>query len=47
MCKYCEPINKQSNWCKSIADTGFENVAIVYGRDAGIYWNIWSRICNI
>ena len=34
MCKYCEPINEQSNWCKSIADTGFENAAVVYGRDA-------------
>lgn len=34
MCKYCEPINEQSNWCKSIADTGFENAAIVYGRDS-------------
>ena len=34
MCKYCEPINEQSNWCKSIVDTGSENAAIVYGRDA-------------
>ena len=34
MCKYCEPINKQANWCKSIADTGFENAVIVYGCDA-------------
>lgn len=34
MCKYCEPINKQANWCKTIADTGFENAVIVYGCDA-------------
>ena len=31
MCKYCEPINKQANWCKSIVDTGLENAVIVYG----------------
>ena len=42
MCKYCEPINEQSNWCKSIADTGFENAAIVYGRDAA-YFGISGR----
>ena len=34
MCKYCEPINKQANWCKPIVDTGFENAVIVYGRNA-------------
>ena len=39
-------INKQSNWCKSIADTGFENAAIVYGRDAA-YIGISGRIFAI
>ena len=34
MCKYCEPINEQTNCCKSIVDTGLENAAIVYGCDA-------------
>ena len=46
MCKYCEPINKQANWCKSIADTGFENATIVYGRDAA-YIGISGRIFAI
>lgn len=32
MCSYCEPID-HTNFCESIADTGFENVAIMYQDD--------------
>ena len=46
MCKYCEPINDQSKWCKSIADTGVENATIVYVGDAA-YIGISGRIFAI
>lgn len=32
MCSYCEPID-HTNFCESIADTGFDNVAIIYEED--------------
>ena len=32
MCKYCEPL-PNVNFCVSIADTGFDNCAIMYDMD--------------
>ena len=32
MCKYCEQL-PNVNFCESIVDTGFENVAIMYDND--------------
>ena len=32
MCSYCESID-HTNFCESIADTGFDNVAIIYEED--------------
>ena len=36
MCSYCEPID-HTNFCESIADTGFENVAIMYEDDVAYF----------
>ena len=36
MCRYCEPID-HTNFCESIADTGFENVAIMYEDDVAYF----------
>lgn len=36
MCSYCEPID-HTNFCESIADTGFENIAIMYQDDVAYF----------
>ena len=36
MCRYCEPID-HTNFCESIVDTGFENVAIMYEDDVAYF----------
>ena len=36
MCEYCEPC-PNVNFCESIVDTGFENVAIVYEDDIAYF----------
>lgn len=36
MCRYCEPID-HVNFCESIAETGFENVAIIYQNDVAYF----------
>lgn len=39
MCKYCERL-PNVNFCESIADTGFDNVAIMYDTNSVAYFGL-------